>query len=266
MKNSKFFIFSGISLLSVVVIRCIQIAFLINPQNGFFYENYEGVGVLLTVMIIVITVIAALFTAFINVNKIDIMPKENFGMGCVSLLLGLSQISELFMLNGTLEKVPAIIVILRTLFILLSGISFCYLGIMYITKNKANNICIITSVFCWIFRLVSTFISFTGMSNISDNLYDLLTLVSTLVFLLFYSKYITGIKAKFHKNIVLISATVAIIISAVSVLPKVVVALFGVTDFFDFHIDSPVTSLFMTVYIAYYMVNVLISQKGDVDK
>lgn len=257
MKNLKFFILQIAALISVLVIRCVQIVFLINPENGFFYDNYESIGTLLTIFIVVITAFGALFGFFVDTKGINPKPDGNVFIGIISALMGISQIAEALTLSDSaLVDVPQLMIILRAFAIIISGIIFCYFGICYIAKREVKYSFIYFTVIAWVLRLITTFISFSNMSNISDNLYDILMLSATTIFLLYHGKQICGIETPFGIKTSFIFGSVAMLTTAAAVMPHFVLPIFNLKEFSRVRIDNPITGLLFAVYVFVYLISI----------
>lgn len=254
MKNLKSLIFGLLALISIVVVRCLQIVLLTNPENGFFYDRCEGIGSLLTATVIVIVAAAALLCFFSKNTDINLIPSKNTALGIAALLAGAAQISEPFSQSTALQNIPSALTFLRTVFILCSGFYFCYLGILTILGVKPKYSFSAIPVIAWILRLVVTFISFTGMSNISDNLYDVLTLGAITVFLLLQGKVFCKIEVKSASSYIYTSAMVAVLFTAVAIIPRFVVAVSGTEEYSHLQVDSTLSLFFTAVYIAVYLI------------
>lgn len=256
LKNLKFFIYGALAFVSVIMIRCIQIALLTDAENGFFYDRYEGVGNALSLLILGIVAVAAVFGFFIHTDNISSAPRPSYVLGGAALLTGIAQLTELFGHPASLEGVFPLLVMLRTVFILGSAIIFCYFGIMYILGSQPNYAFVVIPIFSWVLRLISTFISFTGMSNISDNLCDVLMLVSTSIFLLLHGKQLCKIHTKKELSMTFVFGIIAALTTAVAILPRWIIAFAGINEFDHVQVDSPLASFFMAVYIVVYLVNI----------
>ena len=266
MKNLKFLIYGAIALVSVTVLRCFQIAALINPENGFFLDGYEGLGTLLTSAVILIVAIGAVLGLFTKTENIATDPKPNGVLGGAALLVGVAQISEPITLFAPSYEISPILNILKFVFIGLSGIYFCYFGVMNLLGNKPKPHLSIVLVISTILRLITTFISFTGMANISDNVYDLLALAATLLFMLFYSKSLVGIKFKPGKNAVFASGMTAVLLNTAAVLPRIIMTVMGAKQYAHIQVDNTVSVIFLTVYIVVYLVIISKEPKNNTEK
>ena len=259
MKNIKFFIYGIIAIISVTILRCFQIGNLINPENGFFLDGYEGLGTLLTSAVILIVAVGAVLGLFTQTKDISTSPKPNSILGGAALLVGVAQLSEPFTLFVALYEIPPVIHILRLVFIGLSGLYFCYFGVMNLLGNRPNPCLSLIAVVSTILRLITAFMSFTGMANVSDNVYDILALTTTLFFMLFYSKSLVGIEFKSGKTAIFTSGITAVLLNTAAVLPRIIMTVMGAKQYAHIQVDNTVSVVFLTVYIAVYLV--VISKK-----
>lgn len=254
MKNIKFFVYGIVAIISVTILRCFQIGNLINPENGFFLDGYEGLGALLTSAIILIVAVGAVLGLFTKTKNVVTNPKPNGILGGAALLAGVAQLSEPFTLFATSYENSPVIHNLKLVFIGLSGLYFCYFGIMNLLGNRPKPHLSLILVVNTILRLISAFMSFAGMANISDNIYDILALTATLFFMLFYSKSLVGIEFKPGKTIVFASGITAVLLNAAAVLPRIIMTLLGVKQYAHIQVDNTVSVIFLTVYIAVYLI------------
>lgn len=261
LKNLKFFTYSALALVSVVILRIIQIVFLTNPQNGFFYDGYQGIGTAISVFIVSITAVAALFGFFAKTDELTPAPKPSYLLGGSALLAGISQLIEPFSASYSFADIPNYIAMLRNAFIIAGGIVFIYFGMSYIMGQKPKYKFLVIPIMSWILRLVYTFLCFSGMSNISDNLYDILTLASIVLFLLCHGKLLCFVKIKNGLSMSFVYGIISVLMTSVAILPRWIVSVFGAKEFAHTQIDSPLSVFFMSVYIAIYLVGICRAKK-----
>lgn len=262
MKNLKFFLYGAVAVISITVIRCLQVTNLINPENGFFFDGMEGLGAALTAATLLIVAVGFLLGLFVKTEGIITSPKPNAFLGGAALLVGVAQLSEPIVGIAVSYEISPLLYILKLLFIGLSGVYFCYFGITMLLGNSPKSVFSVVPVACAVFRLVVTFISFTGMANISDNMYDILALTATMLFLLFYAKSLVGIKFKPGNQMLFSTGLIAVMLNTAAVLPRIIMTFLGVKQYEHIQSDSPISIMFITLYIAVYM---LVISKNSVD-
>lgn len=256
MKNIKLLVLSGLGLISVVVIRCIQLSFLIEPRTGFYADGMGGIGGLLSVFAALIVVFAALMGFFSKTDGSLPANKGSAALGCAALLAGLAHLIEPFISAAVPDSVPAVLAVLRMVMIVAAGITFCYFGLAFLLRVPPRFPLMTVLILAFVVRLMSTFVSFTGMSNISENLYDVLMLVMALIFFLFHGKQLCGIRAKKENALMVAVGITAVLLTAISAIPGIVVSLIGTTEVTHTPIDAPLSCLFTAVYISVYLIEV----------
>ncbi len=74
MKHQRLFVFSLFSLISIIIIRCIQLIFLTDNVTGFFIDGLEGIGTVLTAPIIILIGLSAMMVLPTKKEKLDPVP------------------------------------------------------------------------------------------------------------------------------------------------------------------------------------------------
>lgn len=256
MKHLKIFIFSAFILISTVVLRTIQLIFLTDAKTGFFKDGMEGLGTIIMAIIIVATVISSLLIFVFKKENLNPNPSSSLFLGCASIFAGIANLAEPFISQVSLNAVPQLLIALRVIFIILTGLTFCWFGISILFGAKLKPALSIIPIISYVIRLMSSFICFTGMSNISENLYDVLMLITTLIFFLLFGKGICGINESETHRKLFSCGIAAILFSAASSIPCLIVYFSGNSAFVHVPVDSPVTGLFMAIFILAYLVDI----------
>ncbi len=234
-----------------------------DQKTGFFLENFGTIGYVFTAFIVVSTALCGVVGALVETKNLKPVPSSGFFFGICAFLLGVAQIFEAFTKNYALLNLPTIISLLRTASIFCSGAAFCYLGVCILSKKSCDFKVISVSVVAWVFKVMSTFICFSGMSNISDNLYDLLALCVTLLFLLAHSKTLCGINSEKNKKLIFPLGSISVLVLITSVFPRIIATFFNNSNYIHQRIDSPLVSLFMILYIISYLLNISFSNEKN---
>lgn len=256
LKNIKLYIFCAVSLICIVAARFIQIVFLTDTKTGFFIEGLESTGTLLSAFVIIVIAAAAALSLIFKSSKEFKYPGYSAFMGFSSLICGLAQIAEPFFTKSPALLTAGALVAVRDVFIVISGAMFCYLAYCLFTGVNAKNITFAVFVISWVLRLLVTFISFTRMSNISDNIYDVIMLVFTLSFFLLQGKLVCNIKVKNSVKAIRAVGIAAIASTAAAAVPSEIVILSGIKNYERTSLESPITGIFTAVYIAACLFNI----------
>ena len=256
MKHIKIFVFSAVALISAITVRTIQLLFLTNPKTGFYKEGMESLGTALMVLLVAAIAVASTLVFIFDKKKLSPIPSPSAILGCAALFAGIANLAEPFFNEISLSTVPTMLLGFRTIMILATGIVFCWYGIAILFDAKLHASLSIILVITWVVRLMSSFICFTGMSNISENLYDVLMLISTLVFLLLFGKSVCKISHSETNRRLFAVGIASVLFTATSSIPCIITYL--VSDFVFVHIpvDSPITGVFMAFFMAVYLINI----------
>ncbi|MBO5105504.1 MAG: hypothetical protein J6C29_01250 [Clostridia bacterium] len=256
MKHIKVFIFSAFALVSAVTLRTIQLLFLTDAKTGFYKEGMEGIGTALMVLLIGVIAVASTLVFMFSKQKLSPTPSSSALLGCVALFAGIANIAEPFLNEISFSAVPAVLLGLRTVMIIASGAVFCWYGIAILFGTKLHASLCIIPIITWVIRLMSSFICFTGMSNISENLYDVLMLISTLISLLLFGKAVCKISKSTTNRKLFASGIAAVLFTSVSSLPCIIAYITSDFTFVHIPVDSPITGLFMALFIAVYLLDI----------
>ena len=262
MKNIKIFVFSAFALVSTVIIRAIQLLFLTDFKTGFYKEGMETLGSgLMAFLVITITLASSLiFTS--KTQRLISNPSSTL-LSASMLFAGLANIVEPFFGSSSLSAVPVAFLGIRTILVVLSGFVFCYFAIAMLTERKPNSALSIVLVISWVARLMTSFICFSKMSNISENLYDILMLVFTLIFIHLFGKTVCGIGAGKTNKLLFASGIAAVLFSAASSIPFIIAQFFEQVKIVHTPTDNPITGLFMAFFISVYLVEISRENKAE---
>lgn len=256
MKNLKVFIFSAFALVSAVALRTIQLLFFTDSKTGFYKEGLEVVGTTLMVILVAVIAIASLLIFLFEKKKVNPAPSSSALLGCAALFAGIANFAEPFLGEVSLSSVPPTLLGLRMVLIFASGAVLCWFGIAILFDAKLHPALSIVLIVTWVVRLMSSFICFTRMSNISENLYDVLMLISTLVFMLIFGKAICGFSTSETNRKLIASGIAAVLFTAASSIPCIIAYLTSDFAFIHIPVDSPITGLFTAFFIAVYLIDI----------
>lgn len=251
MQNIQAVIFTALAAVSAVFLRCIQLAFMIEPATGFTTDDMSVFSTAITVIILLLCIVCGVITLFgRGINGEGAKPKRTFVLACVCFLLGCALMVEPILNGVAVNNVPGVLCVLRFAAMLLSGVCFLYAGVCLLFGYRiALGLTVVPTVL-WVLRLMCTFISYTVMSNITDNFYDICSLIFTLLFFMYQGKTLCGVGSKKRAAFMRITGSVAFIMNLTAVLPHYLISAFGVTGFAHRPVDHPVTTLLVTAYMA----------------
>ncbi len=257
MKNLKLFIFTIVAAISLVAIRSIQIIFLTEQATGFYYEGMESTAGILTAFAGVIVVITAAFGLLARTEEIKLQPNFSLPLGVSALFTGIANIIEPFFYQSFAgDSVPATLITVRSISICLAGLVFCYFGYNFIVGKQPKFEFSALLVISLVIRLMSTFVSFSGMSNISENVIDVVMLLVVLMFFHIHSKALCGIETKRSTVFTFMLGAVSVLFISLSAIPGIIVSLASSIEVVHTPADSPVSFIFTALYIIVYLINI----------
>ncbi len=256
MKYGKLIFFSAVALISTVTIRFLQLLFLTDLKSGFFLENCQEIGTYLSIWIALFIAVTALLAYITGADRILPFFGRSNALFLVALLAGVTQIGDALFGQTALPLVPTWMLFLRWLCILACGLTFLWFGLSGFFGWKPYAPLSMVFVVAWIIRLITTFIGFSGMSNISENLYDVMMLIFTLLFFLSHGRVLCGIARKREMQTLLVTGVSAVLCTAVSAVPNIVMPLIRHENLAHTPTDHPIPCLFTALYIAVFLVKI----------
>ncbi len=254
MKKAVFPIGLAFAFLLVNVIRILQLVIMIDSESGFYYESYEKLGNILTLVIVGITLLLIVLSIVTKQKERIAPPKPNNFLGVAGIMLGVSLAIEPWFVEKVSASVPVILQNLKTVTIILSGVIFVIIGFLNFIGKKPNYILCIVPSLSYVTRILVTFICYTGMSGISQNYFEIVNLCCILAFLHFSSKILCNVASKRTSLITIISACAAIITSSLCSVPQIIITFFGLSGV-HISVDSIITNLFMLIYIIAFLIS-----------
>ncbi len=150
-----------------VVLRVLQTVFTIEYGNGFYIEEYKGLGISIMAIFLLTCLILGYisFRAYVIPEKLPII---EWPLAVSSVLLGGSLFAE-----AVFEALPETMVLWQVAIIKLAGcfcgVYFLMFGLQKVKEIKISSITHILPVVYLIVRAVITFINISSLAVISDN-------------------------------------------------------------------------------------------------
>lgn len=233
-----------------VALSIILLVFMIESETGFFYREYHTFGLWVCVLIFVISFAVAAASIFTG-KKPNTEPPKSKAFGIANFIMGAAVVYEsLFAQIGS--TIPSWQILAQVAFGICSATLFVLNGLSEFGKGKISPTLELFFIFFWLVRLMIVFTSYIPVSTITENVFELAALCTSLVF--FFEK------AKMRNNItdgkngkVLPLAFLAFMFCAIYSVPQIIVRLFikGV----EVHSSSVTcfTDLAMAIYIVTFI-------------
>ncbi len=236
-----------------VLIRVFQVFFTVDGTTGFFKPDYKTLGICMVVILLAIIATTAIISVFIR-RCPPKMPRVKKSLGTSSLLLGLSVLFEIFNTSYTTN----IAFWQKGLVVLFGGataVFFIAYGLKMFKNFHINRKFYVVPVLYWMIKLVFIFTGISSLALISDNVFLVLSYCGTLIFMLEYAKFANKIDIDMNYKKLFASGLAAIILCAVTSLPRFIAVIMGNTEILHESVASPVTVFFTGVFIAAFIFN-----------
>ena len=169
-----------------IVVRTLMLFFTIDTKSGFVKNEYAIVAGVILGIVVISVVLVFIFTTLTKKTAVQSIPDSNIFKIVSPLLAAVIMYDTLFTTYGynvtvwqrSCEMVLAVAAAV-------SLISFTVTEFFHIEFPK---ILTVLPVFFWFVRLVIIFTSFSSISNIIDNMFELASLCMTLIASLQFSK------------------------------------------------------------------------------
>lgn len=273
LKAKKILFLFFIALPVLVLGRFIQLFSLIDPSTGFFLDDQMQFNIFISILLAVIPILFILFSYFKNDYTEDISFRS-IGFGVVSLLFGFVFLIEsayiaisgqLFTLsNEAGYSIFSFQALLYMLLCILSALGFCLQAASCFGGIKKGMFLMIFPVITWIYRLISSFISFTGIANISENIIEIFMLCTSLLFLLAHGKAVNNIECKKNLRMATAFGLAAASLCAVSTLPRYILLIMGRTDLLHEGKSGSILDIGLLIYAVCFLFFALKKQKSNV--
>lgn len=263
MKAKKILITFFIALPILIFGRFFQLYSMIDPSTGFFLNDYAD----LAVTMCIVGAAVLLFILVMSIAKRDYPDKlatVSTPLGGVSILFGLVILVTAagFISEGNLFTIssPPLSVdfsfsgLIYIILLIMSAVAFCLFGIFHITGTKKGMILMIFPIVLYVWRLISAFIDYTGIANISENIIDLIMLCCSLIFILLHAKIINGINYKINMPAAVGFGLAASLLCAVSTIPRYVLMIIGRSDLLHEGTTANPIDAGLMIYIVVFLI------------
>ncbi len=219
----------------------------VDYKTGFYLENSSNV-IWFDVILILACLIALVYTfaSCRRPSKKDLpgsvdayAPKRvmhcAIGLGLILLAAGVFAFVESvgFLIQLSQDAFAGIQNLLLVLLFAATGIFFAaiafksFLGHPFTQKN---GLCFLIPVAALSVRLIVSFMHYTTIVNVSDNLLNILIMVSQILFLLFLTRYLSGNSTRRTKGFLLLSGLINLLFAFTLSLPRIFLLCFGPVD------------------------------------
>lgn len=253
----RFSILCAVATAAAIILRFIQIEFITEPETGFFYKNYRGLGIGISFAIFAVVIILIAASAIYG-KKPDVYakPKKFFAAG--NIIMAAAVVYEaLFSSVGNI--VPSWQILFQMILGLICAAIFLFNGLAAYRNTIIPPLWDTALVVFWLIRIMVVFSGYVSVSTIADNVFELTALCTMLVFFLNAAKMRNNVKSDKQYSAILPLAVLAFICCVTYSVPQIInTVLNGVSA----HSGraTEITDLAMAIYISgffhqYFMKN-----------
>lgn len=221
-------------------------------SSGFFTSDYETLGTILNIVIFAIIIIMMVLSVFDGKKSETGSLKSKSFLGISQIILGASFLIEPFLDIYTPFTIPAFLSVLKSIFLVLSGIVFLYFGFSNFLEKKPRYEFMLIPIVLLILRLLVNFICYTGLSDNIYNIYEILMLCCSLFFFLESGKALCGIRTKYLVYLKKAFGVASILLLSICTIPTFILIILENSSY-HVSLDSIFTNLFMMIYILAFL-------------
>lgn len=216
--GALFVLFSA-GLTASVLLRTCLILYAVDPKTGFYVEGSTLVSSL-NILLIVFTAIL-LIPFLMKDRQKSSLPVHSSALSTVSFLLAVSMLLDaVLQLGQVIFGSGGAGVFLSGITEAIASITFFSLGTQYLSVKKASHWAVSLLPVVWsAFHLITTFMHYTTIANISEYLFDIVRLVFVLLFLYCHARLTGNVKNYKQVNGLFACGLPAALYSGLSTLP-----------------------------------------------
>ena len=203
--------------------RIVQLLYMIETDTGFIKRDFEQAGIFIKILYVAMILLVGAF-AFTSGRFPEKLPQGSKPLAVFAFLAALGQLYEL--VASKHYDSPAALV-LYSLLLLLSAVFFVLYGLSQLISVQIPNLLTLIPVVTMIFKLVMAFMRYTGMANISENLFDIGMLIFLSIFFLWFGKILNGMVSKYNIRVLFASGLLAAFFCFVYTIPRFFIILAG---------------------------------------
>ena len=210
MKSNKIMILYFAALPISLGLRFLQLWFTIEPETGFYIPESQGMGTLLTILILLCSLSVALFSR-LTYKQPDRLPTGNLWLSIASLLLAAGITFETYFSDLSLPILGWQSILLKVASVG-AAIYFLFFAISPLFKFEIKPIFSTLPVIYSIIRLICDFTLVSKLAIISDNIILIAVYSISMLFFLNFAKLYNGIEDdKNYKKILSYGLTLSVL-------------------------------------------------------
>lgn len=206
-----------------IVTRVIQLIYMTEVDTGFLKPDFQQAGLLIGIGLIFMLLLIGFF-AFTSDRFPVQLPQGSKPLAVFSFLAAAGQIYEIISSSGISDKA---VFALYSILLLLSAVFFVFFGISQLIPIKIPNMLTLVPTVTMVVKLIWKFMRYTGMANISENLFDIGMLIFLTLFFLWMGKILNNMTSKYNLRVMFATGLIASLFCFVCTLPRYFIIMFG---------------------------------------
>lgn len=247
----KAFILTCCSAVCFLLVRILQLLFCVETKTGFFKAGYIVIGTELSIVVFSFIFLCFLFS-FLEKKVPSAYPKTTLPLAIGYFVVALFVVFDLIFFPNTFSA-PKIQKIIYLIFGIVTVATFLISGITYFFKFKIlkfsseslvsyREITVPVILLFWIIRTIIFFTFYTEVAVISDLVFEILSQLSVMVLLLYFSFFINKVENVRTEKLMLPLFVLSFLTSLCASLPKLCIFLFGFKEkLHSFNINNVTT-------------------------
>ena len=239
-----------------LLLRTLQLLVLIDGETGFGKVGftYSGLNIAVYVLTLLVAVGIVVLSSFFSKRQ-PVSAPDTTVSPALSVFSFLMAVFNLFTAGGFLLSGRGInnpYGSLYLLLLLLSALFFIFYGISGFGSVKCPKILSVAPLLLSGYELIEAFISYTGMANISDNVYECLFLCCLLFFFLLHGKVISSVDVRRSARVILPASWLTVFFGFLTAVPPLIVALLGGNSLLHHSPLDSIAALFPTIHALFF--------------
>lgn len=237
----------SLALIAATLTRVLQIIFLVEYTNGFYIMDKGLLGSLCLGFIGLVCVVLV-FLVF-KAEKITITPpKTDKWLAIISVIVAVTLFKEILGENMPMIM-PAWQVLLLKMVTMFTAVYFVVICLQGILGFKMPPISHVIPIIYAIVKTIFTFINFSSLALISDNILLLAAYSSLMLLFISYGKLYNNIIEKNGAKKILATAFTTAVITITASVPNIIINIFGKEPYLHTDIDILITLFALGVFI-----------------
>lgn len=248
----KLLTITGLGTVCAVALRILQILSMTEAETGFFIKGYGVIGNTVTAAIILIIAVCTVYGAIYKEKEAQKTVVTRPFSIVHFLLAGAIVYESLFSIVSA--DIQAWKMLLQTVFGLSAAIVLALKGYRAYTGEESAPMLSVTLILFWFIRLIITFSAYLSVSVLSESIFEMLALCTTLVFFFNSVAIENDVSASRRKKALLPSAIATILSGAVYSVSQVIIIFWGKEQQLHSKNASLITNAVLVIYVIFYTV------------